>query len=119
LNTQYRVVMSERPTVVSPIVTAGVKFYVRSRVSRRRVRRGRTVRFSGTIQPARPGANIAIQKKRNGRWVSINGTIVRSGGRYSKRVRIRRGGSYRVWTGIANGEYTSNHGRTFRLRTFR
>ena len=88
--------MSERPAIVSPIVTAGVKFYVKSRVSKRRVRRGRTVRFSGTVRPARPGANIAFQKKRNGRWVSINGTIVRSGGRYSKRVKIRRGGSYRV-----------------------
>jgi hypothetical protein len=119
LNTQYRVVMSERPAVVSPIVLAGVKFYVKSRVSRRRVRRGRTVRFSGTVRPARPGANIAFQKKRNGRWVSINGTIVRSGGRYAKSIKIRRGGDYRVWTGVVDAQYTSNHGKTFHLRTFR
>ena len=118
-NTQYRVVMSERPAVVSPIVTVGVKFYVKTKVSKRRVRRGRTVRFSGTVRPARPGAQIAFQKKRNGRWVSINGTIVRSGGRYSKSIKIRRGGSYRVWTGVADAQYTSNHGRTIRLRSFR
>jgi hypothetical protein len=118
-NTQYRVVMSERPTVVSPIVTAGVKFYVGSKVSKKRVRRGRKIRFSGTIKPARPGANIAIQKKRDGRWVSINGTVVRDGGRYGKRIKIRRGGSYRVWTGVVDAQYTSNHGKTFRIRTFR
>jgi hypothetical protein len=118
-NTQYRVVMSERPAVVSPIVTVGVKFYVGSKVSKKRVRRGRKIRFSGTIKPARPGANIAIQKKRNGRWVSINGTIVRDGGRYGKRIKIRRGGSYRVWTGVVDAQYTSNHGKTFRIRTFR
>ena len=118
-NTQYRVVMSERPGVVSPIVAVGVKFYVRTKVSKRRVQRGRRVRYSGTVNPARPGAQIAVQRKSKGHWVSINGTIVRTGGRYSKRVKIRRGGSYRVWTGVVNAEYTSNHGRTIRLRTFR
>jgi hypothetical protein len=118
-NTQYRVVMPERPAVVSPIVAAGVKFYVGSKVSKKRVKRGRKVRFSGTIKPARPGANIAFQKKSNGRWVSINGTVVRSGGRYAKSIKIRRGGSYRVWTGVVDAQYTSNHGRTFHLRTFR
>jgi hypothetical protein len=118
-NTQYRVLMPERPQIVSPIVTAGVKFYVGSKVSKKRVKRGRKVRFSGTIRPARPGANIAFQKKSNGRWVSINGTIVRSGGKYAKSIKIRRGGSYRVWTGVFDAQYTSNHGRTFHLRSFR
>jgi hypothetical protein len=118
-NTQYRVVMPERPAVVSPIVTAGVKFYVGSKVNKKRVKRGRKIRFSGTIKPARPGANIAFQKKSNGRWVSINGTVVRSGGRYAKSIKIRRGGSYRVWTGVVDGQYTSNHGKTFRIRSFR
>ena len=68
-NTQYRVVMPERPAVASPIVTAGVKFYVGSKVNKKRVKRGKKIRFSGTIKPARPGANIAFQKKSNGRWV--------------------------------------------------
>ena len=118
-NTQYRVVMPERPAVASPIVTAGVKFSVGSKVNKKRVKRGRKIRFSGTIKPARPGANIAFQKKRNGRWVSINGTIVRSGGRYAKSIKIRRGGSYRVWTGVIDAQYTSNYGKTFRIRSFR
>ena len=118
-NTQYRVVMPERPAVVSPIVTAGVKFYVGSKVNKKRVQRGKKIRFSGTIKPARPGANIAFQKKSNGQWVSINGTVVRSGGKYSKSIKIRRGGSYRVWTGVVDAQYTSNHGKTFTIRSFR
>src|SRR5215210_6875351 len=118
-NTQYRVQMPERPQVVSPIVTVGVKPYVRTRVSRHRVRRGRRVRFSGSVRPGRTGAQIAIQKKRDGRWVTINGTIVRSGGSYSRRVKINRGGTFRVWTGVADQQYANNHGRSVRLRTFR
>ena len=96
-----------------------MNFWVRTKVSKQRVQRGRRVRFSGTITPARPGAQIAFQRKTRGRWVSINGTTVRSGGKYSKRVKIRRGGSYRVWTGVVDAQYTSNHGHTVHLRTFR
>jgi hypothetical protein len=118
-NTQYRVLMPERPQVASPIVAVGVKFFVKTKVSKKRVQRGKKVRFSGTVNPARPGANIAFQKKSHGRWVSINGTLVRSNGKYSKSIKIRRGGSYRVWTGVIDAQYTSNHGRTIHLRTFR
>jgi hypothetical protein len=118
-NTQYRVQMPERPAVVSPIVTVGVLFVVHTHVSRHRVKRGRRVRFSGSISPARPGAQIAFQRLKRGSWVTVGGTLVRDGGRYSKRVKIRRGGSYRVWTGVADGQYTSNNGRTIHLRSFR
>ena len=37
LNTQYRVQMPERPNIVSPIVSLGVKPYVKSKVNKRRV----------------------------------------------------------------------------------
>ena len=118
-NTQYRVQMPERPAVVSPIVTVGVLFIVHTRVSKHRVKRGRRVRFSGSIFPARAGAQIAFQKKKSGRWVTVGGTVTRSGGKYRRRVKIRRGGSYRVWTGVFDQQYTANNGRTVRLRSFR
>ena len=35
--------------------------------------------------------------------MTVGGTIVRAGGRYSKNLKIRRGGTYRVWTGSASG----------------
>ena len=118
-NTQYRVQMPDRPQIVSPIVGVGVRFSVSTKVDRHRVKRGRRVRFSGKVNPVRPGASIAFQKKRGSTWVTIGGTIVRSGGKYSKRVKIRRGGSFRVWTGVADQQYTSYAGRTVHLRSFR
>ena len=118
-NTQYRVQMPERPQVVSPIVTLGVKPYVKSRVSKRRVRRGKRIRFSGSVKPAAPDQQIAFQKFRGGQWVTVGGTVTRSTGGFSRRLRIRRGGTYRVWTGTASGQYASNVGRKFKIRTFR
>jgi hypothetical protein len=119
VNTQYRVLMPDRPAVQSPIVTLGVKPYVSTRVNKRRVRRGSRIRFSGTVKPAGTGASIAFQKKRGSTWVTVGGTIVRAGGRYRKRLKIRRGGTYRVWTGVASGQYASNHGRSVKIRSFR
>lgn len=119
-NTQYRVQMPERPAVVSPIASVGVLFVVHNtHVSHHRVKRGHKLTFSGSIFPARSGAQIAFQKKSNGRWVTVGGTVTHSGGKYKKRVKIRRGGSYRVWAGVTDGQYTSNHGRTIHLHSFR
>ena len=64
VNTQYRVQMPERPAIVSPIVAFGVKPYVKSKVNKRRVQRGKRIRFSGTIKPAAARQQIAFQKKR-------------------------------------------------------
>lgn len=119
VNTQYRVLMPERPQVVSPIVTVGVKPYVKSKVSKRRVRRGRRIRFSGTVTPAAADQQIAIQKFNGSTWVTVGGTVTRSGGRFSKRQRIRRGGTYRVWTGSPSAQYAPNVGRRFKIRSFR
>jgi hypothetical protein len=123
ITTQYRVRMPARPAVVSPIVTAGVAVRVSTRVSRTRIRRGSRVRFSGTIRPARDGAQIAFQKRRNGRWVTIGGTITRHGGstfsRYSRLVRIARGGTFRVFAGLVDGNYVSGTGRTLQITTRR
>jgi hypothetical protein len=118
-NTQYRVQMPERPGVVSPIVAVGVVFIVHTHVSRHRVKRGHRLRFTGSIFPGRSGAQIAFQKKKSGRWVTVGGTVTRNGGKYSKRLKIRRGGSYRVWAGVTDAQYTSNNGRTIHLRSFR
>jgi hypothetical protein len=118
-NTQLRVHLPERPAVVSPIVNLGVVFVVHTHVSKHRVKRGRRVRFSGSIFPARPGAQIAFQKLKRGRWVTVGGTVTGSGGKYRRRVKIRRGGRYRVWAGVFDQQYTANNGRTVRLRSFR
>lgn len=119
LNTQYRVLIPTKPQVVSPIVGVSVAVRVSTNVSSQRVRTGRRVRFFGRVTPARPGAQVAIQRLRGTRWVTIAGTITHSAGqrfsRYAKRVRIRRGGSYRVFVAIVDGNFTSNAGRTVKI----
>ena len=120
VNTQYRVVMPERPAVVSPIVLFGVKPYVKSKVSKHRVRRDHLIRFSGSITPAAADQQVAFQKRHNGQWVTVGGvTRLRSGGKFSKNVRIRRGGTFRVWTGSSAGQYASNVGKKIKIKTFR
>ena len=120
VNTQYRVLIPDRPEIASPIVSLGVAPRIATYTSATRVRTNRRVRFFGTIRPAQPGARFAIQVLRRGAWRTVAGGISRGtrGGvsRFAKRVRIRRGGSYRVFVAIATGNYASSAGRTVRLR---
>ena len=119
---QYRVQTAAAPLVTSPVLTLGVAVRIKTNVSTTRPRRGSLVRFSGTIRPARPGSRYAIQKQTStGGWVTVAGSITRSGGAsfagYSKSVRVSRGGTYRVFVQIVDGDLTSGIGRSVTLRT--
>jgi hypothetical protein len=124
-NTQFRVVMPQRPQVVSPIVALGTQVRVTTRVKVRRKsgnrRRGR-VRFSGRVTPAAVGSQVVIQKLRRGNWVTVAQTFARHAGpaqsRYVKRLRPRRGGRYRVFANV-QGAYVGAVGRTVRVRVAR
>jgi hypothetical protein len=121
-NTQYRVQLPDAPAVVSPIVVVSVSVRVSTRVSASRVTRGGRLTFSGTVTPAVDGTPIAIQKLNGAkRWVTVAGTAARHRSArtssYRKSVTIRRGGSYRVYIGVATGTYVPNTGRTVRIRT--
>jgi len=118
-NTQFRVVMPQRPDIISPLVLFGVKPYVKSKVSKHRVQRGHLVRFSGKITPRAADQQVAFQKRHNGQWVTVGGDTKLSGGKFSKNVRIRRGGTFRVWTGSSAGQYASNVGKKIKIKTFR
>lgn len=119
VNTQYRVVIPGKPEIASPIVSLGVAVRVSTNTSATRVHTGRRVRFFGTVRPARPGAQFAIQVLRRGTWRTVAGGITHgaAGGvsRYAKRVRIRRGGQYRVFVAIADGNFVSSAGRTVKI----
>ena len=121
---QYRVVSIEGRDVASPILTLGVAVSVKTNVSATRVKRGRSVRFSGTIRPARAGAQWAIQKRtRSGAWVTVAGSITKGGSQsfsgFSRKVRIPRGGTYRVFVLIVDGNLTSGIGREITISTRR
>lgn len=121
-NAQYRVITTGAPTVTSSVVTLGIAVQVKSSVSTRHVRRGHSVRFSGTVTPAKPGALYAVQKLNSkGGWTTVAGGTSTVGGttysRYSKHVKIRHGGSYRVFVGVADGFQVSNVGSTVYIHT--
>jgi hypothetical protein len=120
INTQYKVAIPDRPAVASPIVGVGVAVRVSTNTSARRVRTGGRVRFFGTVTPARPGAQVGIQKLRGTRWVTVAGTITHTAGktfsRYAKSIRIRRGGTYRVFVSIVDGNFVSSAGRSVKIK---
>jgi hypothetical protein len=121
--TQFRAVVTDRPGVVSPVLAVGALPIVATRVSSTRIRRGGRVHFSGTVRPSEPGRGIAIQKRRDGRWITVSGTVERAGGagfaRYGKTIRVRRGGLFRVFLGTGSGATVPTAGRTVRIRTRR
>jgi hypothetical protein len=121
-NTQYRVTLPDKPSVVSPIVVVSVQALVGTRVGSYRVHKDHQLTFSGSVRPAVDGTPIAIQKKNSkGNWVTVAGTAARHGSDtssiYSKKVTIRRGGTYRVYVGVANGSYVPNVGREITIHT--
>ena len=118
LTTQYRVLVTDKTSVVSPVLTVSVSVVVGTRTTSTHVHRGGHVHFSGTIKPNVANVPVAIQKLNEKKhWVTISGTITRNGGVYSKTVRIRRGGSYRVYAGASGGTFAPGAGRKVRIHT--
>jgi hypothetical protein len=115
VNTQYRVQMVARPDVVSPIVVLGTTNKVtRHAKVRRGSRRGR-IHFWGTIRPAVDGSAVFVQKLRRGAWVNIGQTSARATprnlSRYSKRIRQKHGGKYRIVAVDASGAHSGGVSR--------
>jgi len=123
VTTQFRARVTDRAGIVSPVLPVGARAVVGTRVTSTSVRRGGRVHFSGTVRPSEPGRGIAIQKRRDGRWITVAGTVARPGGAgfaiYGKTIRVRRGGLYRVFLGTGSGATVPNVGQTIRIRTHR
>jgi hypothetical protein len=118
LTTQYRVLVTNNRSVVSPVVTVSVTVRVGTRTSSTHVHRGGRVHFSGSITPKVPNVPIAIQKlNAKNHWVTISGTITRSTGVYGKTIHIKRGGSYRIYAGANGGTFAPGVGRKVRIHT--
>ncbi len=124
LNTRYRVSAKTSPPVVSPVVRVNVRVKVTLRVSDRTPARGQRVRFSGLVIPAHDGKIAKIQRRTaTGTWktvvsatlkpaLAVNG-VTRS--RYSRRLTIRRTGTYRVRVSPGDGDHSVGRSPTRRL----
>jgi hypothetical protein len=100
-NTQYRVIGRTSPPVTSAGRLVLVRPRVGLRVSDRTPRAGALVRFFGSVFPQKDGRPALVQRRSaSGRWVTVARTTLRDAGdarsAYSRRVRVRRDGRYRV-----------------------
>jgi hypothetical protein len=122
-NAQYRVLMVARPDVVSPIVVLGttVKVTRHAKVFPGS-RRGR-IHFWGTLRPAADASLVQIQKLRRGNWIVIGHTTAHHAkkgvSRYSKRIKQKHGGRYRVVAVDATGAHSPSASRSVRRHHLR
>jgi hypothetical protein len=107
--TQYRVVTTTKPPIVSPIAIENVAVSITAHVGR--THRRHHARIYGTVSPAVDGMQVAIMRVVGGRNVLVAGTSLHHGNstssRFSRRLRVRRG-LYRVFVKVTNGAQISN-----------
>jgi len=116
--TQYRVLTASAPLISSPVWVENVAVRVGVRVAR--AQRTHYARFYGTVTPAEVGMQIGIVRVLHGRNVLVAGTLLRPGGasfsRYSRVVRVARGGIYKVLARITDGAHSSAYSAPVRIR---
>jgi hypothetical protein len=118
-NTQLRVLAAGTPPVTSPVVTEFVAVRVVAHV--RHTRRHGFARIFGTVSPSVAGARVAFQRLLPGRRpVTVGGTVVTNGtgavSRFSRVVRIRHAGLYRVFVEVTDGANVSNSSSPVMIR---
>jgi hypothetical protein len=120
VNTQYRAVAKTTPDTTSPARFVGVRPLISLRLSDATPRAGARVRFHGSVYPAHDGSVVRIQRRSaTGRWVTVARTTLRDAGdarsTYSRRVRVRRDGVYRVKL-PAHADHVSGFSRARTIR---
>jgi hypothetical protein len=120
VHTQYKVVAKTSPPTESGTAFVRVRLRVSFSVSDSTPKKGSMVRFSGTIAPAHDGKPVLIQKRTASGYRTVARTTMLDNGtatsKYSKKLRIRSNGTYRV---IAKSVDPAIDDGTSRTRTLR
>jgi hypothetical protein len=120
MNTQFRVSAKTSPPSESPAVFVRVRLRVSSKVSDSTPKRGTLVRFSGTVAPAHDGKPVLIQKKTSTGYRTVTRTTLLDNGtatsKYSKKLRIRASGTYRVVAESVDQDHDNGTSRTRTLK---
>ena len=124
VNTQFRVLMPQRPDVVSPIIFVGAGVQVKTDTKKvDQGRKSKKIRFFGSVTPAGPGAKVYVQKLRNGAWANIASSRLKasssSKSSFELAVRIYKRGSFRVAADPAAPQYSTGGGRTIEVQKIR
>lgn len=113
--TQYRVVTTTNPAVISPVAGESVAMRVNAHNHRlrARIRHGRRlVRFWGTVTPAMDGAEVGILKLVHGKNVLVSGMLLKhldaTRSRFERAVRVTRG-IYRILVLTKNPALVSSY----------
>ncbi|HWY90165.1 MAG TPA: hypothetical protein VNY31_05780 [Solirubrobacteraceae bacterium] len=119
LNTQYRVVTVTAPMIQSPPII--VRVAVRVSLHARSTGRPGFLRMYGVVEPAATGASVDFQLLRHGlrpRTVAVTRVVGAgaSASRFSRIVRVRRGGLYRAIVHVLSGKQVAGHSRSLLLR---
>ncbi len=121
VNTAYRVVLPEKPEIVSPIVFVTVPIKVKLSVTKK-VRRGHRATFKGSVSPNSPnnaGAAVEIQKRFHGTYVTIGKTKVsKDGVHFKRRLKLYRSGTFRAVV-TPSQEYVPNESGTHKVKVRR
>jgi hypothetical protein len=120
LNTRYQAVV-KKAKATSPAALVNVRLAVTRRVSKATVKPGGRVRFSGVVRPVHDGKVVKIQRRTaSGKWRTVAKTVTASStpteSKYSKRVRIRHTGTYRVRVTPADGDHVTGTSKRKKIR---
>jgi hypothetical protein len=119
LNSQYRATAQASPPVTSGPRTVSVRPKVGLVLSDSTPRRGRRVRFRGSVTPAHDGSRVLVQRRTStGAFRTVARTTLLDAGddrsTYRRRVRIPSDGVYRVKL-PAHADHANGFSRTRRI----
>lgn len=116
-NAKYRT--TAKGGTQSADVTALVRVAVTLSVSDRTPKKGSRVTFSGSVGPAHDGKVARIQRRTSSGWRTVSKVTLADGGdlvsNYSKRVRVRKSGRYRVRFNPGDGDHVAGNSGRVRL----
>jgi len=116
--TEFRVVTTTNPPVISPDVFESVDLRVKAAAGRIGPR-GKAL-FHGTVSPAVDGTEIAVMRTLHGRQVFVAGTRLRhatsKSSRFSLLAKAKRGGVYRILVHLPGGPLSSTYSAPLFLR---
>jgi hypothetical protein len=119
-NTQYRAVAKTSPATQSAAVFVHARLRVSFKVSDATPKKGSMVRFSGTVAPAHDGKPVLIQRRTSTGYRTVARTTAVDNGtatsRYSKKLRIRSNGVYRVVAQSGGQDFDNGTSRTRTLK---
>lgn len=115
--TQFRVVTTTNPPIVSPITTENVAVKVTSHVAKTK-RRG-FARIYGTVTPAEDHMQVGMLRITHGHGVLVGGTVLThhsaTSSTFSRIVPVKPG-VYRVLVRVTNGAQVSSYGQPLLIR---